>query len=289
MSVRVFAPAKINLTLKVGPPRADGLHPLQSVVVFADAGDWVAAAPADALSLRVSGPFAQALEGEDDNLVLRAARALAEAAGVAAPGATLSLEKHLPVASGIGGGSSDAAAALKALNALWALGLGEAQLAKIARGLGADVPVCVGARPAYMTGAGETFAPMRAPVLHAVLSNPQIPLPTPDVYRRFDAMGLGAPLAGETLPHWPEPDTAFAAIAAVGNDLTPAAAALAPALAHMAAVLRDDARVRVTGLSGSGATMFALVEDAAAAKTLAHDVSLAHPAWWVQACVLGAA
>src|SRR5262249_39490392 len=140
MTARVFAPAKINLTLEVGPPQADGRHPLMSAVAFADVGDWVEAAPAQTLSLKVTGPFSHALSEEPDNSVLRAASALAEAAGVV-PRAALTLEKHLPIASGIGGGSSDAAAALKALNALWELHWSEAELTAIAQELGADVPV----------------------------------------------------------------------------------------------------------------------------------------------------
>jgi 4-diphosphocytidyl-2-C-methyl-D-erythritol kinase len=289
MNVRVFAPAKINLTLKVGRPRADGLHPLQSVVMFADVGDVVEAAPGEGLSLSLQGEFAEGLSVGEDNLVVRAARALATAAGVENPGAALSLEKNLPVASGIGGGSSDAAAALRALNALWELSLPAARLAEIARSLGADVPVCVAAETAFMTGSGENFRPISALPFFAVLVNPLIPLPTANVYRQFDRMGLGTELAQGAPPHWSNPDAALRDIAALGNDLEPAARALLPELDDIVALMRKDGRVLHAGLSGSGATMFALVQKAEHAEALAETWQRAHPDWWVADTILGAA
>src|SRR5690349_3454854 len=147
MSVRVFAPAKINLTLEVGRPREDGMHPLSSVVAFADVGDIVEAQAAEELSLTIAGDFADELPaGDGENLVLRAARALARAANVQ-PKARLTLQKDLPVASGIGGGSADAAAALRALVALWELNMSDAALQAIARRLGSDAPVCLSGAP----------------------------------------------------------------------------------------------------------------------------------------------
>ena len=288
MSVRVFAPAKINLTLKVGRPRADGLHPLQSVVMFADVGDLVEAAPGEGLSLTLQGEFAEGLSVGDDNLVMHAARALAAAAGIQNPGASLSLEKNLPVASGIGGGSSDAAAALRALNLLWELNLPIGQLVEIARQLGADVPVCVAAETAFMTGSGENFRPVSALSFSAVLVNPLIPLPTANVYRQFDRMDLGRVLTPSAPPHWSSPDAALQEIAALGNDLEPAARALLPELDDIAALMRKDGRVRHAGLSGSGATMFALVQKAEHAEALAETWQRAHPDWWVTDTLLGA-
>jgi 4-diphosphocytidyl-2-C-methyl-D-erythritol kinase len=285
MSVRVFAPAKINLTLQVGPPGADGRHPLQSVVSFADVGDWVEAAPGDGLSLEVIGPFAAALRDEPDNLALRAARALAQTAGVRAD-AALTLEKHLPIASGIGGGSADAAACLKALNRLWGVRASDADLAAIARPLGADVPACVLGRSLYMTGAGEDAEPLEVPPLDAVLINPLQPLATARVYQRFDALGLGGEFTTAPAPLWPDPAAAVAAIAALGNDLTAPAADLAPVIAAMLALLRADPRARVAALSGSGASVFAITDDAEAARALAADVARAE--WWVRPTVLGA-
>ena len=289
MSVRVFAPAKINLTLKVGRARDDGLHPLQSVVMFADVGDVVNAAPGEGLTLSISGEFAEGLSIGDDNLVLRAARALADAAGRKAAGAWLSLEKNLPIASGVGGGSSDAAAALRALNAVWDLNLPLERLTEIAGALGADAPVCVPGKTAFMTGAGERFQPMHALPFAAVLVNPLIPLPTANVYRQFDRMGLGADLQAQAAPLWSRPDSALKEIAALGNDLEPAARALLPELDDIAALMRNDARVLHAGLSGSGATMFALVRTRDHAEALAETWQRAHTDWWVADTILGAA
>lgn len=280
MSVRVFAPAKINLTLEVGRPRADGMHPLQSVVTFADVGDIIEAEAAEALSLKIVGDFADQLsEGDHDNLVLRAARAFAAAANVKA-GAKLTLQKDLPVASGIGGGSADAAATLRALNTLWGAGLDDAALQAIARTLGSDVPVCVFGAPAYMTGAGETFAPMRAPSFSAVLVNPLTPLATPFVYREFDRQHLGGAFTERPAPVWADRTEALSTIAALDNDLEAPAVALMPDIGVIGEILRNDARVLHAGLSGSGATMFALTTDFAASESLAADIRAAHPDWW---------
>lgn len=284
MSVRIFAPAKINLTLEVGAPRADGYHPLQSAVVFAGVGDWIEASAAEALTLSVSGPFAGGLEGEQDNLVLRAARLLDGARGAA-----LKLEKNLPIASGIGGGSSDAAAALIALNEIWGLGKTRDELARIAAPLGADVPVCVHQRSAWITGVGESVAAIAAPKLDAVLINPGEPLPTPPVYRRFDAMGLGGGFAERGAPDWPTREAVLEDIRRLGNDLEAPAAALMPELAELLAMLRADPRARAAALSGSGATCFAVTNDAAEAAALAADLSARNRDWWVRATTLAAA
>lgn len=288
MSVRVFAPAKINLTLKVGKPRPDGLHPLQSVVMFGDVGDIVEAAPAERLSLTLEGEFADGLAAGEDNLVMRAGRLLARASGLHEPGAALLLEKNLPIASGLGGGSSDAAAALRALSALWKLDLRPDEMAKLALELGADVPVCLLQQTAYVTGAGETLTPMRAPQLAAILVNPIIPLPTANVYRQFDRMNLGAALSDLAAPNWPNIDTALTGMAALGNDLEPAARSLLPELDKMATMMRDDNRISHAGLSGSGATMFALVQSESVAAELAEQWQRAHPEWWITDTILGA-
>jgi 4-diphosphocytidyl-2-C-methyl-D-erythritol kinase len=282
MSVRVFAPAKINLTLQVARPRADGLHPLHSIVMFADVGDAVEAASADAITLTITGEFADGLEGGEGNLVLRAARALVAAANVTA-GATLSLEKNLPIASGIGGGSSDAAATLRALNQLWSLNWSAAQLTPIARALGADVPACLAGAPCVMSGTGEITKAIAAPSFAAVLVNPLKPLPTLDVYRQFDAMNLGRTLDER------EPDFSVSAIAAIGNDLTSPAEALAPEITEILATLSADARVRYAALSGSGATVFALCDDSAATEAVADTLQQKRPDWWIADTILGGA
>jgi 4-diphosphocytidyl-2-C-methyl-D-erythritol kinase len=283
MSVRVFAPAKINLTLEVGAPRADGYHPLQSLVMFADVGDWVEARPAEDVSLDVSGPFAANLEGE--NLIVRAARVLAAHAGVTSA-AALTLEKNLPVAAGIGGGSSDAAAALKALNRLWALNLEPSELRALSRELGADVPVCIDARAAWMSGIGDNLAAIETPSVAAVLVNAVQPLSTGAVFRRFDEMALGRGFAERPPPTMASATEMVAFARARGNDLAKPARALMPELDAMEHALKSDARVIYAGLSGSGATMFALVGSNADAKSLASDLVATRPHWWVRATTL---
>lgn len=284
MSVRVFAPAKINLTLEVGRPRVDGYHPLQSAVVFADVGDWVEVAAGEGLSLSISGPFAAGLQGDADNLALRAARLLDPTRGAA-----IKLEKNLPVASGIGGGSSDAAAALLALNELWNLGRSADDLARLGAKLGADVPVCLRKHSAWITGAGETVAAMRTPVLHAVLVNPGKPLSTPAVYRRFDELGLGNAFKARDLPDWTGVEQAVSAVELYGNDLEAPANSLMPDLGAVLEALRGHPRVLCTGLSGSGATCFALTGTASDAFAMAQDLAGHNRDWWVRATKLAGA
>lgn len=289
MSVQVFAPAKINLTLKVGPPREDGYHPLQSVVAFADVGDVVTAQEGDALSLAVVGEFASDLAPDDEsNLVLRAARALARAANLE-PRARLTLEKNLPIASGIGGGSSDAAAALKALNEVWRLGWDTTRLTEVGRPLGADNAVFFsGASIAFMQGAGEICTPARAPSLPAVLVNPLKPLATPSVYRKFDELGLGSTLANAPFEGWADEDAALAAMCVLGNDLQRPAEILLPQIGDVIDVIGRRKNVLHTALSGSGATVFAIVRDRGAAEVLADEIARDHPGWWVCDTLLGA-
>ena len=282
MSARVFAPAKVNLTLEVGPAGADGRHPLRSLVAFADCGDWVSAREADGLSLEVSGPFARDLAGEADNLVLRAARALDAAAGGSGRGAALLLDKNLPVASGLGGGSSDAAAALKALNALWGLGFDAARLGEVAAGLGADVPACVAACSGLMRGSGEVFEPAPGPKFETVLANPGVAVSTAEVYRTFDALGLGGAFARERAFSWRD-------VGVIGNDLEAPALAVAPEIAAARDALIGGDGVSHVALSGSGATWFALMQSQAHALALADALARAHPAWWVRAVTLGGA
>lgn len=284
MSVRVFAPAKINLTLEVGAPRADGYHPLQSAVVFAGEGDWIEAEPADTLTLEITGPFGNELQPNDDNLVLRAARLLDPHRGAA-----LKLEKILPIASGIGGGSSDAAATLIALNQLWALGRSIGDLAELAAVLGADVPVCVYKRSAWMSGIGATVAPMRCAGLDAVLVNPGRPLATPAVYRRFDALGLGGALEERGPPDWSSRGAALSEAGHLGNDLEVPAVALMPELGDLLHTLRSDSRAIFASLSGSGATCFAITENAADARAMAGELAARNRDWWVRATTLGVA
>lgn len=275
------ARAKLNLYLHVLGRRADGYHRLDSLVAFADIADRVAAEPAPLLSLRVEGPFAAALaQGSSDNLVWRAAEALASRLG-RAPGAALRLEKNLPVASGIGGGSSDAAATLKALAALWRAPLDERALAEIGAALGADVPVCLAAKPSWLGGAGERVEP--APVLPQaglVLVNPGIPLPTASVFK-----ARRGPFSAEA--RFTEPPADAAALAALiaerRNDLTAPAIEQVPAIARVLERLAAVEGALIARMSGSGATCFALFANEADARAAAATLRAAEPGWWVAA------
>ncbi len=247
-----FAPAKVNLYLHVTGRRADGYHLLDSLAVFPAMGDRLSYAPAEALSLRLSGPFAAGLDGEADNLVLRAARRLAARAGQV-PTGTLLLEKNLPVASGIGGGSADAAASLRLLRAAWGL---KTELDEIALALGADVPVCLARRTARMGGIGEILGPApRLPPFGILLANPGFPVSTASVFRARRA-AFSAPAA---LPAaWPDAGAMAATLATLRNDLEGAATGLAPGIAEVLTWARHLPGCLLARMSGSGATCFAL-------------------------------
>ncbi|MFZ4122391.1 MAG: 4-(cytidine 5'-diphospho)-2-C-methyl-D-erythritol kinase [Caulobacterales bacterium] len=290
MITRAFAPAKVNLSLSVGPPMADARHPLQSIVTFADVGDAVAATASDRLTLHLDGPFAANLSDEPENLVLSAARLLCEHGGIGNRGAALTLYKALPIASGLGGGSSDAAAAFKVLNVLWGLRASKEDLERLAAGIGADGPVCVRAKPALMTGTGETFSPLDMPDLDAVLVNPLVPAPTGAVYRAFDALGLGHGFEANSTPMapWPSARALLDELARLSNDLTRPAIQVAPAIEDVLRRLTQDPRTLLARLSGSGATVVAMVEGAAAARALAQDLQAEARGWWVRSARLGA-
>lgn len=282
-ALRALAPAKVNLFLHVGPPRDDGYHPLVSLAAFADLGDAVTARRADGLSLTVEGPFGAGL-ATDDNLILTALRALGARTGVE-PGLAVTLDKRLPVASGLGGGSSDAAAALKLARRVLKLDIDDAGLAAVARAIGADGPMCVAARAAWAEGLGETLTPEpRLPPLHAVLVNPGVPSPTGAVYRAYDA----APRAADR-PAAPADWSAAAVIAWLSsqrNDLEAPAVRLNPVIGEALAAVGGDPDVRLVRMSGSGATVFGLTADRAGAAAAAARLSGARPAWWVRAVSL---
>lgn len=268
MSFSRFAPAKVNLYLHVTGKRADGYHLLDSLAVFPAAGDVVTAGAAETLSLDISGPFGAALRGEADNLLLRAARALAPGRGAA-----LSLEKNLPVASGIGGGSADAAAALQVLSALW--GISDADFRALALQLGADVPVCLASRPARMQGIGEILHPAPAlPEFGMVLVNPGVAVPTPAVFKARQG-GFSAPPA---LPEaWADVAAMVADLAACTNDLQAAAIGIAPVIGEVLAVLAALPGARLARMSGSGATCFAIFDTPAQAAMAAGETP---ESWW---------
>lgn len=268
------APAKVNLHLHVTGRRPDGYHTLDSLVVFAGAADEVRAVAAPGLSLALDGPEAGALAAEPDNLVLRAARALAAAAGIA-PGAALALRKHLPVASGIGGGSTDAAAALRLLNEVWGLGWPMARLAEVALPLGADIPACIAARACRMGGIGEVLSPAPSlPCCGILLANPRIALPTPAVFRARQG-GFSAP--GALPMGWHDAAAMAQDLAALRNDLEPPAMLLCPGIGDVLAALRRLPGCLLARMSGSGATCFALF---ARAEAAAEAAALLPAAWW---------
>ncbi|MCB4824157.1 4-(cytidine 5'-diphospho)-2-C-methyl-D-erythritol kinase [Roseicella aerolata] len=271
------APAKVNLYLHVTGRRADGYHLLDSLAVFGPAADALALAPAEDLSLALEGPFGESLAAEPDNLVLRAARALATAAGVPAR-AAITLTKRLPVASGIGGGSADAAAALRGLDRLWGLGLPESRLAVIAAPLGADIPVCIASRPARMQGVGEVLSAAPAlPPCGLLLVNPGVALATPAVFR---ARTGGFTPPAELPAFWPDAAAMARGLAETRNDLEPPAIALCPVIAEVLAALRALPGCLLARMSGSGATCFALFPDAAMARA---GAGMLPGAWWCEA------
>ena len=278
------APAKINLTLHVLGRRADGYHELESLVAFAGTGDDLRLEPGAGLALRVGGPTANLAGNEADNLVLKAASLLADRVDGLRLG-TFHLTKRLPVAAGIGGGSSDAAAALRLLARLNGLPLSHPALREAARLTGADVPVCLEPRARMMRGTGEELGePLNLPRLFAVLVNPRVPVETPAV---FKALGLqpGQDLAGESHPNVDR--TAFIdMLKAARNDLEPPALRIAPLIGEALGLLRHTTGCRLARMSGSGATVFGLYDTCEAAAAAAKAVARTRPAWWVKATSL---
>jgi 4-diphosphocytidyl-2-C-methyl-D-erythritol kinase len=284
--------AKVNLTLRVVGRRFDGYHDLESVVAFADCADRLSLTPGSELDIKTSGPLAAACGEASDNLVLKAARLLADSV----PGLKLgsfALDKVLPVAAGIGGGSADAAAALRLLARLNDLSLDDERLAEVALETGADVPVCLASKACGMTGVGETLTPLSLPKLPCVMVNPRIPVPTKDV---FAALGLrnGELLVGASdvfrATGWPEPGASVEdwveALAASSNDLEAPATRIQPVIGQVISALSATDGAWLARMSGSGATCFAIYENTAEAQRASQKIQLAHPDWWVHAGIL---
>jgi 4-diphosphocytidyl-2-C-methyl-D-erythritol kinase len=270
-----LAPAKVNLFLHVTGKRADGYHLLDSLAVFTGIADRLMFAPSDTLSLTVSGPFAAALSAESDNLVSRAARMLAAESGMHPVGA-IHLAKHIPVASGVGGGSADAAAALRLLCRVWRLPTDSAVLDRIAAGLGADVPVCLCGRPMRMSGVGEILVPAPAlPLCGLVLVNPGVPLSTLSVFRVRS--GEYSPVA--MLPDkWNTAQEMAASLSGLANDLEAPAIGIVPEIRGVLRAIAAAPGCLLARMSGSGATCFGLFANAGKAEAAA--VELARPGWW---------
>jgi 4-diphosphocytidyl-2-C-methyl-D-erythritol kinase len=278
-----FAPAKLNLYLHITARRPDGYHDLDSLAAFASIGDWVCLRPASSLSLDVDGPFASALAHEDpsQNLIVKAVQSFASFVGRALDVKFL-LTKNLPVASGIGGGSSDAAAALRALAKYWGIEADDERVIKAAALYGQDVPLCLKIENSYLTAEGSVPAP-RLPPVDVVLINPNIPLPTPDVYRAYRKLdGAFSPLSRLSST----PNSALvlaAALKARNNDLYKPACALVPEIADVINALADTKGCLLARMSGSGATCFALYASSGEANEASRVLRDRHPTWWIEA------
>jgi 4-diphosphocytidyl-2-C-methyl-D-erythritol kinase len=291
------APAKVNLTLRVLGRRPDGFHEIESLVVFAAIGDVLAFTPGRSLALVVRGPTAAAAGDVADNLVLKAVRALAERTQALKVGRFV-LSKRLPVAAGVGGGSTDAAAALRLLARHNRIALDDTRLMAAARATGADVPVCLDPQPRVMRGIGEVLSPpLTLPGLPALLINPRVSVATRDVFaalraapvarHRSSELAAAGWTAGSDAKRASARADVIAFVSRHGNDLEGAAMGLHPAIAQALAALRALAGCRLARMSGSGASCFGLFDSNRAAATAARALRLKHPQWWIRSTVLG--
>ncbi|WP_419827262.1 4-(cytidine 5'-diphospho)-2-C-methyl-D-erythritol kinase [Sphingomonas sp.] len=272
MSDAETAYAKLNLALHVRRRREDGYHDIETLFAFCADGDELSAEPADDLTLTIEGPFAGGLSSGADNLVLRAATALRDAAGIAA-GAAIRLDKRLPVASGVGGGSADAAAALRLLARLWRIDIAPERLHALAAALGADVPACLASRTCRGDARGDRLTPVDGGALAdtpVLLVNPRVAVPTGPVFAGWDREDRGALAGGDPL----------AAALAGRNDLEPPARVLAPLIAEAVALLAGGTGLRLARMSGSGATCFALYVSDEARDDAAARIAGEKPHWW---------
>jgi len=284
--------AKVNLSLRVIGRRTDGYHDLESVVAFADCADRLTLAPGGDLTLTTTGPLADACGDTTDNLVLKAARLLGEAVPGLKHGA-FSLEKVLPVAAGIGGGSADAAAALRLLARLNDLPLDDPRMRQVALATGADVPVCLLSHACDMTGVGEQLLPLTPPDMPCVMVNPRVPIATKDVFREL-GLRNGELLVGASdvieAPAWPDAGATIAdwvaILKTVPNDLEAPALRIEPVIRDVLGALRASGGVKLARMSGSGATCFAIFGEAADAHKAAETIRRDRPGWWVHAGTL---
>jgi 4-diphosphocytidyl-2-C-methyl-D-erythritol kinase len=286
------ARAKVNLTLRVVGRRVDGYHDLESVVAFADCADRLSLVPGSELHLATTGPLAQACGEFSDNLVFKAAQLLGDRVPDLKVGHFV-LNKVLPVAAGIGGGSADAAAALRLLARANSLAIDEGRLIEVAKLTGSDVPVCLTSRACVMTGVGETLMPLALPKMPCVMVNPRLPVATRDV---FEALGLrnGELLVGAAdvlqATAWPEQGAPLEdwveVLSASSNDLEAPATRIQPVIGEVLSALNATDGAWLARMSGSGATCFAIYENTAEAQRAAQKIQLDHPHWWVHAGVL---
>jgi len=289
-AITVLAPAKVNLFLHIIGRRDDGYHLLESVFAFADFGDFITVEAAPALSFSVTGPFAHICRRAgcdgDSNIVVRAANLLRQLGGVNR-GAKITLEKNLPVSAGLGGGSSDAAAALKALQVLWRVEPDEESLVNLALELGADVPACLVGEPSFVAGIGELITPLEIfQNINCVLVNPLKPLSTPLVFQTFaktdraftPPLALTPEVTGDL----------WTLLRGSHNDLQGPAVGLAGEVGEILGALQETEGASIVRMSGSGASCFGLYENNEAAEAAARKIAGGHPGWWVKACTLTA-
>ncbi len=289
MGGAALAPAKVNLYLHVGAPGPDGYHPLCSLMAFADFGDRLSTFEADVLALDIRGPFATGLSAGPDNLVARAALALIGEARRPLPPIGITLEKRLPVASGLGGGSSDAGATLRLLCDEFRFSPGDERLEALAASLGADGAACLWGRPVTAQGRGERLSPAPGlPDLDVVLVNPGVAVSTAEVYRRFDAAGRFGDVEPPPTPEAFETPAELAGwLSLQRNDLEAAAIATAPEVGAVLETLANEPETLLARVSGSGGTCFALCGSDIEAGSLAERLEAMAPAWWVKRCRLG--
>lgn len=286
--VTAWAPAKVNLYLHVGAPAAGGLHPIDSMVVFADtrAADRISARTFPQLALSIEGPASKTLKNASHNLTLAAAIALRDASDRTGLGADLKLYKELPVAGGVGGGSADAAAALHLLNDMWGIYFGEAALERLATQLGSDVPACVRCRPLVMRGSGERLYDVASPDLPVVLVNPGVGLETRKVFERFDQLGANRtfremnPPAAHGLVDFTQELSGY------HNDLQGPAIAMCPQIERALQAIRAEKGCLLARMSGSGPTCFGIFDSEAAAAAAAHNIAGRKRKYWVRATTL---
>jgi len=282
------APAKLNLFLHVQKERGDGYHPLQSLVAFAGCGDVVAVEAQPGIDLKITGPFAGGLNADvRENIILRAARALhhhAAVRGSTPGGAAITLTKNLPLASGIGGGSADAAATLRELSRLWGVDIDAVSLARMALKLGADVPVCLYGHSAWMEGIGEKIAPGPAlPPVPLVLVNPGRSVSTAEIFATFDAKGVSTPSVapGDKPDAFPDKSALMRFLKCTRNDLEKIALTLVPEIGHVLAAFNESGAL-FARMSGSGATCFGFYETAKHAEKAVNLLRATHSDWWIQ-------
>lgn len=281
MMVWEAAKAKINLDLRICGRRDDGYHDLDSLVVFADLGDELVLQPSDRLMLEIEGPFANDLDHHQDNLVCRAVLKLAKSLG-RQPDVAITLTKNLPVSSGIGGGSADAAATLRGLARLWGLPMTVGDLMPIGRELGADVAVCLTSCPVRMTGIGDCLAPLDLhEPLWILLANPGTPLPTSNVFNALND------ISGERPDEWPlgQAMSFDEALRSSVNDLQAPAIGIAPGIQHVLKAISEEVNCQLARMSGSGATCFGLFRDSDTLTRAASSLRGQHPDWWIAASV----